>query len=75
MALSIIAICHYAECCDLFIVFLHVVMLSVILLNVIMLNVIMLSVIMLGVIMLSVGVTYIVSILYIVLYKVVLIIL
>ncbi len=45
MILSITAICHYAECYDLFIVMLNVVVLSVVLLDIVVLSVIMLSVV------------------------------
>jgi hypothetical protein len=41
---SITKLCHYAECCVLFIVMLNVIMLSVVMLNVIMLNVVTLKV-------------------------------
>jgi hypothetical protein len=46
--------CHFAECCDLFIVMLSVIMLNVFTLSVILLNVVTLSVILLNVVMLSV---------------------
>jgi hypothetical protein len=43
--LGITTLCHFAECCVLFIVALNAIMLNVIMPNVIMLNVIMLNVI------------------------------
>ncbi len=58
MPLSVATICHYAECCVLFIVMLNVIMPNVIMLNVVMLNVVMLNVIMLNVVMLSVFAPY-----------------
>ncbi len=59
MTLSIMKLCHYAEChcaegCDLFFGMINVIILSVIRLNVIRLNVIRLNVIRMNVIMVSV---------------------
>ncbi len=45
MTLSIITLCHYAECRVLFITMLNVIMLSVVMLNVVMLSVVMLNVV------------------------------
>jgi hypothetical protein len=54
MTISILTLCHYAECRVLFIIMLNASMLKVVMLNVFMLSVAMLSVVMLSIVMLSV---------------------